>query len=240
MSNFFRRNRQDPFGPPPLDARAPPHYTPYNPGRPVMATAPPVYVSVNHQSAYPDPTQWGYASDSSYSSGASYATAMSNGRFRSSSVYPRPFLPQPYVPGTGGSMANVSYGSHYAEPSSTSSRPARQCTHQTCPGSVCQSNHTYNPAQGQRFLASNYPQIPHEQESWNQRRQRESRNAHWTANAKPGVGQYDWKDHAGPAQRDEWHLHKENCSERCACKLDRREGIKEREWIRYGEGSGRR
>lgn len=260
-------NRQDPEANlPPFDARRanPPPYTRYDvhqPPRPPMPAALPLhgpYGSGSYRQPSPDyrpdpSLSGGYASDSSHVSSASgasyasYATATSaRSGFSSSASYPRAYVSPPYVVGTGASMANVCYsshGSHHPPSASTPVRNPRACTHQSCPGSVCQSNHTYDPAAAQRFLASNYAPVPREQESWGQRRERESRNAAWRANMRMDAGgyaQYDWKDHAGPAQRHEWHQHTAECSESCAKSLDRREGVKEREWIRYGQGGGRR
>lgn len=175
-------------------------------------------------------SQSGYASDSSYvssSSGHSYATAASG----TAAMWPHHHAPAHYTLGTGASRPDTEYGGSSSGPSSQ--QHYTRCNHQTCPGSVCQSNTTYNPAQAERFLASNYQPIPREQESWNQRRERESRNAQWRANAQPGIRQYDWKDYCGNEQREDMHDHAGDCTKTCAKKLSRREEVKDSQWIRY-------
>lgn len=179
-------------------------------------------------------SQSGYASDSSYvssSSGNSYATAASG----TAAMWPHHHLPTPYTLGSGASRMDTAYGGSSGP---SSQQHYTRCNHQTCPGSVCQSNTTYNPAQAERFLASNYAPIPREQETWNQRRERESRNAQWRANARPGIGQYDWKDYCGNEQRGDMHDHTEGCAKTCAKKLGRREQVKESQWISYAGRSG--
>lgn len=185
----------------------------------------------------------GYASDASHASHSSYASnssyVSSAGSFATAASSSSTYQP---TPATGASLWATPYSTAYshavssppasASASSSAAYAQRACTHNTCPGAVCQSNN-YDPSGAQRFLAANYAPVPREQESWNQRRRREARNAQWKANAVEGPAQYDWKDHTGPGMRYEMHEHASGCADSCGSKLLRREEVKERAWLGY-------
>lgn len=177
-----------------------------------------------------------YLSDTSYvssSSAASYATAQSassghsgtSGYHSARSDHSTPSQRTAY--GIAGAYAPTPYPTAYASSSSNPVTPPRACTHRTCPGAVCQSNN-YNPANSTRFLAENYAPIPREHESWNQRREREVRNAHWKAHETEGPPRYDWKHYQTPEQREALANHTAWCDDKCDKQAYRRDKQRER------------
>lgn len=194
----------------------------------------------------------GYASDASFHSfnsassvgtAASYATAGSAG-------YPAQAAPRHNAPSDAATAGSAAAAASYAGPSSyagASSYAAfsgsyhgassaacgapRACTHVSCPGAVCQSNN-YDPAGAQRFLASNFA-TPRADESWSQRRERESRNAHFKANAKEGVPQYEYRQAHWQELEDFLGAHTDACARDCSHRLEKNNTIKDRFRIDY-------